>query len=126
MMKKLTSSISALTTFILIFTFNFSISYSQDKNIEGTIYGVGKNNHLYVWQNNAWKHIPNSGDVTDIAVMKDGTIIGIGKNKQLYTRTNTSWVNVPNSGDVFSIAVTEDGSILGVGKNKNLYRNSSL
>ncbi|MFK8061492.1 MAG: tectonin domain-containing protein [Polaribacter sp.] len=86
-----------LITFIL--TLCLSLKYKETKTIDANILGIGTNNQLYLWENNAWKHIPNSGDVIDIAIMKNGTVVGIGKNEQLYTRGGINWKEETVSND---------------------------
>ena len=66
----------------------------------------------------AWAAVADSGNVIDVAVMKDGTILGVGMNYALFTRADLTspWQNAA-PGNVSSVTVMPDGTILGVGIN---------
>ena len=95
--------------------------------------GLGCDNEMMARNhaNGLWvAHIPNSHNITSIAVQANGTLIGVGEDNQLYTKAGHDvgdWKGpIEKSCCIQDVTVLSDGTILGLKTNERLVTRADI
>lgn len=87
-----------------------------------------------------WRHVPGSGSIIGLTVLRDGTVVGVGTDNFLWMLSGPAalsqavvetpaggwWKKVPGSNTVIAVTQLQDGTILGVGTDNALYTRAAL